>query len=281
MSSAAVPRLPILQGGQKDHPDWREYIRWVYGEDIPAGLRVDLNAFAWFYWGSPLDRVVRPLSRLTSHDASFPENYAWLGEDPIVPETAFRSYGFFVSRAIPPLTAATLAGPGRLEVLRVKFNERGAAWFYYAPGSGVFLNLEALPVKGRSLVSVGDPPDLGLFDQGVAAYMAARDCSLMVITQRFSDRRVEIVVRGADPDGSLDVTCPFEASVFSTGLFARLPCHCSSGKTLLNCRPEVFAALAPTALSWVSSASFYLSCGRLVVVVLLLMLTLFRQGRGR
>jgi len=250
MSSSLVPKLPVLTGGEVDHPDWRRYLKWVYGDDLARGEQIDLNTFTWFYWGSPLDNVVAPmrftaLSLPSSAGSFFPANGAWVSDLPLVPETDFASFGFFVSREGFPSTVDALTATGRIEVLRVKVPEQGAAWFYYARGSGVFLRLDALPVRGDVLVSFGDPPNLGLWDGDVSKYMRDRNCSLLAIVQRFADRRVEIVVRSRRAEDALDETCVFGNRTYSTGLSTRMPCDCTGDRTvLINCRKQVYDTFA-------------------------------------
>lgn len=146
----------------------------------------------------------------------------------------------------------------RLEVLRVQFPEEGVAWFYSGVGSGVFLNLDALPSPGSVVVSSGLPADWpgGVLDSNAASWLTQHDCSLLVVAERFADGRMEIVVRAPDGSASEDATCPFSASAFSTG-FERSPCVCrGDGVALLNCRPEVWAYLKTRHPStWASSLS--------------------------
>ena len=242
----SVPRLPVLKGGGVDQPNWRRYVRWVYGEDVPTQAELDLNAFSWFYWNAPLPTGFQPVWRdspWSQRSSPLAPNTAWTCSIPILPECKFSPFGFFVSREQPDAKVEAWTRTGRIEVLRVKFHEAGAAWFYHAVGSGVFLNLDALPVNGRTLLQVGDPPNLGLWDAGVGAYMQERDCNLLIITDRFADRRVEIVVRGASLDAPLDSTCPFLSSAFSTGLATQQRCECSGDVTLLNCRADVSSYL--------------------------------------
>ena len=125
-----MPSLPVLVGGSAYHPEWRAYIKWVYGEEVPRD------------WGSPLDGLVSPMMRPPVLERQFPENRAWVNERPFIPEQAFAAFGFFVSRASIPLERLTSAG--RWEVLRVR------AWVR------VFLNMDSLPVKGKVPTSVGE-----------------------------------------------------------------------------------------------------------------------------
>lgn len=243
-----VPELPILHGGAVDYPEWRQYLHWVYGEDVPMGSIVDLNSFSWFYSNSPLASMLQPMMHnLSRNDTAL--NTAWMCSLPFLPQCIFSPYGFFVSREPYERNVDAWTKTGRLEVLRVRFPESGAAWFYHAIGSGVFLNLNALPTPGRAIVSIGVPPDLGRWDEGVTAYMEALDCNLLVITDRFPDRRVEIVVRASSSTTSLDLTCAFPSTVFSTGLFNKQSCVCSSDVTLLNCRKDVATFLKQSASS--------------------------------
>jgi len=231
-----IAPLPVLRPGQQDHPEWRAYLRWVYGEDTPED--VDLNGFSWFYWNSPLGRV-SAVPHVSSE--ALPAGTAWTCELPWLPEYRFRAYGFFVARPSSAEDMRLAVRRRRLEVLRVRFPEEGVAWFYSGIGSGVFLNLDALPSPGSVVVSSGLPPDWqgGVLDTTAASWMTQHHCSLLVLAERFADGRVEIVVRAPDGSGSEDATCPFSASAFSTG-FERSPCVCrGDGVELLNCRPEV------------------------------------------
>ena len=286
MPSPLVPKLPVLVGGEIDHPEWRAYVKWVYGDDVAQGERLDLNTFTWFYWGSPLDDVVDPEAVSTLSPpwsrAAFPENYAWVSEVPIVPETNFSPFGFFVSRLEYPSTVGALTSTGRLEVLRVKFPEKGAAWFYYTRGSGVFLNLDSLPVQGDVLVSFGDPPNHGLLDGGVVQYMSERNCSLLAIVQRFADRRVEIVVRSPGAEDSLDETCLFGTRAFSTGLSKRAPCDCTGSRTvLLNCRRQVYDKFPSPFVGWIRNAYTDIVIAARVASVALMLCAAVLQLLGR
>lgn len=245
-----MPRLPVLQPGGTDFPEWRAYLRWVYGDDFPTV--VDLNTFSWFYWHSPLANF-EPQQVLYQSLILMQQPVAWVTLNPMVPEHRFAPYGFFVTQPFSAAQVETKLTSGRLEVLRAQFPESGVSWFYHTVGSGVFLNLDALPRKGRFLAFDGLPPDwqTSLYDTAAAEWMAQHDCSLLVIAKRFLDARVEVVVR-TDAQTSADVTCPFAASVLSTGAGSRLPCECSEGLVqLLNCRREVWADLLTR--SWVVS----------------------------
>ena len=232
--------MPVLLPGQEDHPEWRAYLRWVYGQEPPEA--VDLNDFSWFYWNSPLGQL-----SAAPHVSSevLPAGTAWTCELPWLPEYRFRAYGFFVAR---PSTAEDMrlrVRRRRLEVLRVQFPEQGVAWFYSGVGSGVFLNLDTLPSPGSVVVSSGLPEDWqgGVLDSTAAAWMTRHDCSLLVLAERFADGRVELVARAPDGLASEDATCPFAPAAFSTG-FERSPCACrGDGVALLNCRAEVWAYL--------------------------------------
>jgi hypothetical protein len=241
-----VPRLPVLSGGGVDHPEWRRYVRWVYGEDVPIEAALDLNAFSWFYWNAPLPKGFQPMWRdlpWSHRNIPLAPNTAWTCSIPFLPECKYAPFGFFVYRKQPHATVEAWTKTGRIEVLRVKFHEEGAAWFYHSVGSGVFLNLDALPVDGQTLLHAGDRLDLGVWDAGVGAYMQERDCNLFIIVGRFADERVEIVVRAPSLDAPLDCTCPFLSGAFSTGLATRQRCECSSDVPLLNCRADVSSFL--------------------------------------
>ena len=243
--------MPVLLPGREDHPEWRAYLRWVYGQDPSEAL--DLNAFSWFYWNSPLGQV-----SAVPHVAgeALPSGTAWTCESAWLPEQRFKAYGFFVARACSAEDMRLRVRRRRLEVLRVQFPEEGVAWFYGGVGSGVFLDLDALPSPGSVVVSSGLPPDWpgGVLDSNAASWLTRHQCSLLVLAERFADGRVEIVARAPDGSGSEDATCPFPASAFSTG-FEGSPCVCrGDGVLLLNCRPEVWAYLKtrhPSA--WASS----------------------------
>lgn len=246
-----VPPLPVLLPGQQDHPEWRAYLRWVYGQEPSEA--VDLNGFSWFYWNSPLGKL-----STVPHGSpeALPSGTAWTCESPWLPECRFGAYGFFVARPASADDMRLAVRRRRLEVLRVRFPEEGVAWFYSGVGSGVFLNLDSLPSPGSVVVSSGLPPDwhgVGM-DSNAASWMTQHNCSLLVLAERFADGRVEIVVRAPDGSASEDATCPFSASAFSTG-FERSPCVCrGDGVALLNCRPEVWANLKSRHPStWASS----------------------------
>ena len=74
---------------------------------------------------------------------------AWTCELPWLPEYLLRAFGFFVARPASAEDMRLRVRRLRLEVLRVQFPEEGVAWFYSGVGSGVFLNLDALPSLGR------------------------------------------------------------------------------------------------------------------------------------
>jgi hypothetical protein len=277
--AGAVPPLPVLRGGDVDHPEWRAYVKWVYGEDVPQGQTLDLNAFSWFYSTAPLGPALRPLDHNDTSQA-LPLHTAWNCAGLFQPECKFSSYGFFVTQPAPDASAEAWTSSGRIEVLRIQFPEVGAAWFYHAVGSGVFLNLDALPTRGSVSVSRGLPEDWrgGLFDDTAAAYMLDHGCSLLIMTHRFADARSEIVVRGPDAAAGLGVACPFAAGAFSTGLSTPRPCECASESVeLLNCRREVWQVLRDEGRyrSWWLDFSVWFACllqsvgvGCLIVVAL-------------
>jgi hypothetical protein len=265
-----VPTLPVLRPGESDHPEWRAYLRWVYGDSAATAV-VDLNAFSWFYQTCPLK--VQPVSHGASETLA--PNTAWTCNAVLLPECQFQAYGFFVTRGSSSAEdMRRLAGSGRLEVLRVRFPEMGVAWFYGAVGSGVFLNLDALPTSGSVVIRAGLPEDWmgGVLDYTAAEWMRQHDCALLVMAERFADSRVEIVARApGDGDISEDATCPFSSSpaAFSTGL-AREPCECrSDGVSLINCRAEVWAFLRQSATSYWTVIGIVIFLAALSLAILL------------
>jgi len=282
--AGAVPPLPVLRGGDGDHPEWRAYVKWVYGEEVPRGQSLDLNAFSWFYSTAPFDPALRPLDHNDASQA-LPLHTAWNCAGLWRPECKFSPYGCFVTQPAPDASAEAWTSSGRIEVLRINFPEVGAAWFYHAVGSGVFLNLDALPTRGAVLVSRGLPEDWrgGLFDDTAAAYMLDHGCSLLIMTHRFADARSEIVVRGPDVAAGLGVACPFVAGVFSTGLATPRPCECAASVELLNCRREVWQTLREEGrhLSWWLDFAGWLVCLQSVGVGCLIVVALWLQIRRR
>ena len=281
---SAVPKLPVFRPGQKDFPEWRAYLRWVYGDD--ATEDVDLNAFSWFYWRCPLGALQKPVP----HDSSeaLPPHTAWICEQKLAPEYRFKAYGFFVTQPASVDDVRRLLLKERLEVLRVRFPETGVSWFYATVGSGVFLNLDALPSSGSMVVHKGLPDDWrgGVLDSTASAWMQDHDCAMLVVTERFADSRVEIIVRSPKNDSSRDMACPFTTAAFSSG-FSKTPCDCNAdGTYLLNCRREVWQYLktrgAPAVgIDWVytllESAPLLGACVYFVMVCIAVLLQSFHK----
>ena len=282
-----LPTLPIIEGGKRDQPAWREYLKWVYGDDVPGGASVDLNTFSWFYHQAPLGETVTPADRGSWNflEGAIPVNSAWTCSLPFLPQCWFSSYGFFVYREEPAPSLEAWKELDRVEVLRVKFEEKGAAWFYKAVGSGVFLNLRALPAPGQTKIVLGQLPDLGAYDQQVYQYMLSQDCNLLVSAQRFRDGKVEIVVRGGGPTEDMNSPCPLSPPCYSTGLFSSAPCVCSEAPplVLLNCRTKVARILETekpldVVDFYVRFIFFVLSIGCILAVVVV---ALWLQSKGR
>ena len=163
---------------------WAPYLSAVYGEAVDAN-EVDLKQVGWFYW-SPMpalrglclqlfDTLAVPNSLplgkafVAANYSGVPLHYGSQMQAPSFshPTAGMTSFtrpkwcqrtcapahlasaaGFFVK--VAPLSVKLLSG-SRIEVMHVNFAESGVAWFYHTPGSGVFIDLDALRMRGRLL----------------------------------------------------------------------------------------------------------------------------------
>lgn len=144
-ANATVPRLPIIATPGR-FPAWDAYLDKVY---TPAWRRVngttDLNAFQFFYWGSPLDDLgLKP--RCVFRDSAR-QHEAYI--KPVVvphgnprcrrlPEGLFQQLGFFVYRPTVRSFSAAAFGASPVEVMHASFEEEGI-WFYLLRGTGIYL----------------------------------------------------------------------------------------------------------------------------------------------
>ena len=149
-NSSLLGRLPILKRPGQD-PAWDAYLTGVYGDRVPEGsYPVDLSEFTWFYYKRLPLRIEPAL--LDPHCQ--PRRYeAWVGEGPpnrVLPESMVSSVGFFVQQYDATPRAPTY--PYRLgfrnhswvEVMRAAMlhrDETFATFFWFARGSGIWLNL--------------------------------------------------------------------------------------------------------------------------------------------
>jgi hypothetical protein len=142
-----VPQLPIVTKGSK-YSDWKTYINRVYGEKWSF---FDLNEFEWFYWNSPLDKILVPKTVFLYDKVNL--NEAWTMPKRIPkqnqkwekntckfpPEGLYNQIGFFIRRKNTKTGKTEKAGKN-IEVLRFQYNETGDTWFYNLKGSGIFVN---------------------------------------------------------------------------------------------------------------------------------------------
>ena len=301
-SSTIVPSLPALTSdalNHRLHSAWHNYVKDVYGEDIPDGETLILNNFNFFYTTAPFKYEVS-ISYLGKHKIQL--NEAWDGSvvglvgDEIGrslhkqwgdPASAFSRIGFFVRRET--LTVAAIENmmhtTGRLEVCRVRAEERHVAWFYLAIGSGIFLDLEKLLGRGKALV-VQDRSDIPGWDTekgdvDADKIMHEAGLSVAVFTSPFQsattlldaiNTRVEIVVAIPQQKDPLS-TCPFEnsAQYLSTGISSknRLPCTCDNSKKYLNCNEN---KVLEESLSKAALTPFRDTVGALLCILLILVL---------
>ena len=122
----------------------------------------DLNSFDWFFWGSPLDRILKP-KKVFSYD-KVELNESWIMPNIIPeqtqnwlkntckypPEGLYNNIGFFVRRKHNREYKYRCKHNREYkyrckhndishEVLRFRYGEVGNAWFYKLRGSGIFL----------------------------------------------------------------------------------------------------------------------------------------------
>lgn len=135
------------------------------------------------------------------------------------PEGGLAALGFFVHRA-PPSRAAVLAAR-TLEVMHVRTDwvggEVGVSWFFHAVGSGVKIDVTALPTSGRVDVLVdrqewrlrhgwrdwpGDENVRGEMEADGVAMLVFTAAGFIVFNQAGNNPSTEIIVRHREGDSS-------------------------------------------------------------------------------
>jgi len=257
---------------------WRPYLSAVYGEPVD-GNDVDLSTLGWFYWSPtlPLRGVcVRLVGRLSNPDP-MQEGIAFMGAnhsgvplhyDPTqmepprfaqpahgvamkgnsftlpqwctptcLPAQIASAVGFFV-KVSEPLPSS------RIEVTHINYDESGASWFWHTPGSGVFIDLDALRKRGSVLLlhNRGDFDAHGRgkwVSQQAAHIMRSHDIAAVLFRSGLGVPGVpEFIVRHTSEDpGDQGGACPLAAALLSTGLLHPRPCSCEPRALAMNCRP--------------------------------------------
>ena len=141
-----VPRLPVIRDDDP-HSDWHAYLDKVY-TPLWRGRPLDLNLFTWFYWGSPLDRIVVPRCSWIFDSNNVSVNEAWISPYVIpgqtfmgcknTPEGLLNQWGFFVYREKSRMA-------DQVEIIHVRYPEVHY-WFYHCVGSGIFIHNLSLPL---------------------------------------------------------------------------------------------------------------------------------------
>jgi len=265
---------------------WRPYLSAVYGEPVD-GNDVDLSTLGWFYWSPtlPLRGVcVRLVGRLSNPDP-MQEGIAFMGAnhsgvplhyDPTqmepprfaqpahgvamkgnsftlpqwctptcLPAQIASAVGFFV-KVSEPLPSS------RIEVTHINYDESGASWFWHTPGSGVFIDLDALRKRGSVLLlhNRGDFDAHGRgkwVSQQAAHIMRSHDIAAVLFRSGLGVPGVpEFIVRHTSEDpGDQGGACPLAAALLSTGLLHPRPCSCEPRALAMNCRPPSIPPSTP------------------------------------
>ena len=148
LGNSYVPKLPVIYNYSHDFPEWNKYLNKVYGNNW---IKFDLNEFEWFYWHSPIGKILKPKTVFLYDKVNW--NEAWIMPKTIPrqnqkwekntckypPEGLYNQIGFFVRRKrIEPNIIHT--SRHMLEVLRYRYDEIESTWFYNLKGSGIFIN---------------------------------------------------------------------------------------------------------------------------------------------
>lgn len=163
-----LPALPILSdANRQSEASWHAYVTRVYGTPLARGHTFDLNQLTWFYTHLQSETDETPAGLLLRSPCvevcpvhlgtQIYDGTAWIGHSypgVLVASNVFGSIGFFVHRPAPP--PSQLENCSHLEVGHVrtdfKGGERGLSWFFHTKGSGVFLDCQNLPTRGRIAV---------------------------------------------------------------------------------------------------------------------------------
>lgn len=169
----------------------------VYGEPV-TGL-VDLNTFRWFYNWAPLHLLKhRPVGvddARTLHWTS--KLYYCLGDFVC---SYYKQYGYFVGR--PSYNYGKLPS-GRIEMLHHSCDAEDDStdvWFYYLPGSGVFL--ESTANVSVAYWDIKGAPDELVWKSVDSVYYHRENGRRVMNCQAFSSglsRRTECVCGASDP----------------------------------------------------------------------------------
>jgi len=174
------------------------------------------------------------------------------------PTRLITAWGFFIRHAFPPGGPPVLppAGdkPRRFEVLHVALpTETGASWFWLAPGTGVFIDLDTIAPYG-AIVEVDTRDDF------IAAYgiewdeynpdvaMDAAGVSALIIRSGSKKRKTlvpELIVRiKSVTDEQRGTACALPDEYLSAGYETPEPCFCDNSAIvgLMNCGPGTAAA---------------------------------------
>ena len=166
-----MPLLPVLSEANRfTEAGWHNYVTHVYGSALPTGQQLDLNNLNFFYSKQgkhATDQIATLLNETHVRVSSCVKvckagkamrtfaGTPWVGSDPATPAGAFKKLGFFVRR--PFLSPQSMRKSCmRLEVshARTAFHggEQGVAWYFHTIGSGIYLDCQQLPTRGRVAV---------------------------------------------------------------------------------------------------------------------------------
>jgi hypothetical protein len=161
---------------------WHSYVHTVYGSPLPEGQVIDLNTFTWFFTddnpstaragavedadgNAPTQLLRSPHHCLSVCEAKYGESTyegsPWVHAQErtkVNPGYVFLAIGFFVQRSVWSEPSA-FEQCSRIEVSHVRSSfsyggagERGVSWFFHTVGSGIFLDCNQLPTRGRTVV---------------------------------------------------------------------------------------------------------------------------------
>ena len=177
-----LPPLPVLSDANRvTERAWHSYVHTVYGSPLPEGQVIDLNTFTWFFTddntstaragavGDADGNAPTQLLRSPHHclsvceaksDESTYEGSPWVHaqeKTKVNPGYVFLAIGFFVQRSVWSEPSA-FEQCSRIEVSHVRstfyggVGEVGLSWFFHTVGSGIFLDCNQLPTRGRTVV---------------------------------------------------------------------------------------------------------------------------------
>lgn len=201
LSPETLPTLTNSASSRVEHAEWHAYVERVYGESVTDP--VDLNTFRWFYNWAPLHLLKR--RPLGVNDVALyhwrPNLYYCTGN---MVCSYYKQYGYFVAK--PSYNYGNVPS-GRAEVLHhscIAEDNSTDVWFYYLPGSGVFL-------KSTTNVSVAVWSNRGQPDE--------------LVWKSVSNHYYDVI------EGRRVMNC----NAFSSGMTHATECECGRGDPITRC----------------------------------------------